>query len=138
MEQPGHSWPAVRNPTLTVMTEILTDAEHRYSGITTMRRKMASAGLPEPVFENLRNEFVVILYNRENQPSTAETVPTKDLMAFCQTPRTRREIADYLGIGTVYYAMQHYVLPLVEQRKLAMTLPDRPSSRNQKYYTLQK
>lgn len=138
VEQLGHSRPDVRNPTLAVMTEILTDAEHRYSGIPTMRREMAAAGLPEPVFENRRNEFVVILYNREKQPSTAETVPAKDLLAFCQTPRTRREIADYLGIGTVYYAMQHYVLPLVEQGKLAMTLPDHPSSRNQKYYTLPK
>lgn len=137
VEQLGHSRPDVRNPTLAVMTEILTDAEHRYSGIPTMRREMAACGLPEPVFENRRNEFVVILYNREDQPTTAETVPGKDLLAFCQTPRTRREIADYLGIGTVYYAMQHYVLPLVEQKKLAMTLPDRPSSRNQKYFTLQ-
>ena len=117
------------------MTEILTDAEHRYSGIPTIRREMEAYGLPEPVFENRRNEFVVILYNQPNSGTAAGQTAgeAKDLLAFCQTPRTRREIADYLGISTAYYAMQHYVLPLVAEGKLALTLPDRPSSRNQRY-----
>ena len=139
VEQLGHSRPDVRNPALAVMTEILTDAEHRYSGIPTIRREMEAYGLPEPVFENRRNEFVVILYNQPNSGTAAGQTAgeAKDLLAFCQTPRTRREIADYLGISTAYYAMQHYVLPLVAEGKLALTLPDRPSSRNQRYYTAQ-
>ena len=60
----------------------------------------------------------------------------KDLLAFCQTPRTRREIADYLGVKTVFYAMGHYVQPLLQAGKLAMTLPETPKSSKQKYYTL--
>lgn len=141
VEQLGYSRPDVRNPTLAVMTEILTDAEHRYSGIPTIRREMAAYDLPEPVFENRRNEFVVTLYNQMSREGreehSREETEAKDLLAFCQTPRSRREIAEYLEISTVYYAMQHYVLPLVEENKLAMTLPERPSSRNQKYYTVQ-
>ena len=102
---------------------------------------MAAYDLPEPVFENRRNEFVVTLYNQMSREGreerSREETEAKDLLAFCQTPRSRREIAEYLEISTVYYAMQHYVLPLVEENKLAMTLPERPSSRNQKYYTVQ-
>lgn len=59
-----------------------------------------------------------------------------DLLAFCRTPRSRREIAGYLGVGTVFYAMQHYVKPLLDAGKLAMTIPDKPRSRNQRYYTV--
>ena len=58
----------------------------------------------------------------------------EDLLAFCRTPRTRQEIAGYLGVKTVFYAVQHYVKPLLAEGKLAMTLPDRPKSKNQKYY----
>ncbi len=41
-----------------------------------------------------------------------------------------------MGVKTVFYAMQHYVQPLLAAEKLAMTIPEKPKSRNQKYYTV--
>lgn len=61
--------PDARNPVLAVMTESLTDAEHRYSGIPTMRRAMQEAELPASVFINRQNEFVVVLYNSPTEAS---------------------------------------------------------------------
>ena len=118
------------------MSEFLLKTENRYSGIPTIRREMAAAGLPEPVFINRRNEFIVILYNERKAAEKAapQTQDMKEpLLEFCRTPKTRREIADYLGINTVFYAMQHYVQPLLENGKLEMTIPEKPKSRNQKY-----
>jgi ATP-dependent DNA helicase RecG len=138
LEQLGVAHPDLRNPALAVMTETLTAAEHRYSGIPTMRRAMKAHGLPEPKFENRRNEFVVTFYNAAEQavPVQQTTVGTAvTLLEFCRTPRTRQEIADYLGVKTVFYAMQHYVKPLLESGKLVPTIPEKPKSRNQKYYT---
>lgn len=57
------------------------------------------------------------------------------MLAFCKRPRTRKEIADYLEVKTVFYVMQHYVKPLLESDQLAMTMPKKPKSRNQRYYT---
>ena len=51
------------------------------------------------------------------------------------TCATRQEIADFLGIKTVSYAIRHYVTPLIEAGSLKMTLPDRPGSPRQKYYS---
>ena len=59
VEQLGTARPDLRNPALAVMTEVLTGAENRYSGIPTMRREMTEYHLPAPKFENRRNEFVV-------------------------------------------------------------------------------
>lgn len=137
IEQLGIAKPELRNPALAVMAESLTAAEHRYSGIPTMRTAMKEYGLPEPKFENRRNEFVVTLYNKAeaaNKPVDVE--PAKDLLAFCHEPKTRQEIAEFLGVKTVFYAMQHYVQPLLADEKLAMTIPEKPKSRNQKYYTV--
>lgn len=137
VEQLGIAKPDLRNPALAVMTEALTAAEHRYSGIPTMRNAMKEYGLPEPKFENRRNEFVVTFYNQaEAQKETPHSEPAGDILAFCREPRTRQEIAAYLGVKTVFYAMQHYVQPLLADGKLAMTIPEKPKSRNQKYYTV--
>ena len=138
VEQLGVAHPDLRNPALAVMTEILTGAENRYSGIPTMRRALAEYGLPAPEFKNLRGEFVVTFYNAAASAGALEgggpRAGAEDLLAFCRTPRTRQEIAGYLGVKTVFYAVQHYVKPLLAEGKLAMTLPDRPKSKNQKYY----
>jgi len=144
VEQLGKCRPDLRNPALAVMTESLTKAENRYSGIPTMRRAMREHGLPEPKFENRRHEFVVTLYN---QPVTAHietpsplpdshTNPTDRLLDFCKTPRSRQEIQDFLDLKTTFYAMQHHVKPLLESHQLAMTIPEKPKSRYQKFYTV--
>ena len=138
VEQLGIARPDQRNPALAVMAETLLGAENRYSGIPTIRREMAAYGLPEPVFQNRRNEFVVIFYNRTGTDTKAETPAAKssnDLLAFCKTPRTRQEIADHLGIQLSHYVMKRYIQPLIDLGQLKLTIPDKPKSRNQKYYS---
>lgn len=143
VDQLGIAKPDLRNPALAVMAETLTAAEHRYSGIPTMRNAMKEYGLPEPLFENRRNEFVVTLYNKiemaKNDVKQNMEKPelAENLLAFCREPKTRKEIAEFLGVKTVFYAIQHYVQPLLATGELAMTIPEKPKSRNQKYYSVQ-
>ena len=99
---------------------------------------MKEYDLPEPKFENRRNEFAVALFNGSAATATPiEIKPEKkNLLAFCQTPCTRREIAGYLGGKTMFYAMGHYVQPLLQAEKLAMTSPEPPKNSKQKFYTV--
>lgn len=137
IEELGIAKPDLRNPALALMAETLTAAEHRYSGIPTMRNAMKEYGLPQPKFENRRNEFVVTFFNKaEEEKKAVEIRSDGDLLAFCHEPRTRQEIAAFLGKKTVFYAFEHYVQPLIATNKLAMTKPDKPKSKNQKYYTV--
>lgn len=144
VEQLGTARPDLRNPALAVMAETLTSAENRYSGIPTMRRAMEEYGLPEPRFENRRQEFVVTFYNgaeAQKPPLPAQQARSapRDLsgvLEFCRTPRSRQEIADYFGIKTVFYVMKRYVEPLLQSGQLAMTEPEKPKSRNQRYVTV--
>lgn len=142
IEQLGHAKPDLRNPVLAIMAESLTGAENRYSGIPTMRRELADYGLPEPKFENRRNEFVVTFYNTKVQSERSGlavdefTDMHRRLLQYCRIPRSRMEIADFAGVKTQYYAMQKYVLPLLDGGFLAMTIPEHPKSTKQKYYSL--
>ena len=137
VDQLGYAKMDLRNPALAVMAEMITGSENRYSGIPTMRREMAAYGLPAPVFENRRNEFVVTFYNTvENAEIPESTDANITLLDFCETPRTRQEIAAFLNLKTVFYVMQRYVQPLLNEGKLAMTIPEHPKSPRQKYYTV--
>lgn len=141
IEQLGIAKPDLRNPVLAVMAEELTEAENRYSGIPTMRREMQAYGLPAPVFENRRNEFVVTFYNTSEKesmsvlPQNTKTDTEKQLLEYCKTSRTREEIRAYLGLKTSFYVQRKYIRPLVEKGLLKLTIPDKPRSSKQKYYS---
>ncbi|MCL2101840.1 MAG: hypothetical protein FWH22_09040 [Fibromonadales bacterium] len=122
-----------RNQTLSNILEIQKVAENRYSGIPTIREEMAACHLPEPVFESRRGSFIVTLKNDFNsRMSESHPQNENNLIFFCKTPRSREEIANFLG-RTQYYAMKIFVNPLLEKRQLKMTIPDKPKSRRQRY-----
>jgi ATP-dependent DNA helicase RecG len=79
-------------------------------------------------------------YVREGQsretgrPSDIRVRVPEDILSFCKRPKTRKEIAEFLG-KTQYYALKTLVRPLLKEGWLKMTIPDRPKSRNQRYYS---
>ncbi len=121
-----------RNPALATALEALKITENRYSGIPTIRREMAEYGLPMPQFEDSRNSFRVTLFN-ERTAATKRTVDTQAILSFCSTPRTRQELANYLGIRSIGYAIATYITPLVEDGSLKLTKPNTPKSPRQQY-----
>lgn len=57
------------------------------------------------------------------------------ILEFCINPRSILEIIDMLGFKEKKSG-RRYVTPLLEQGRLAMTIPDKPNSKNQKYITI--
>lgn len=57
------------------------------------------------------------------------------ILEFCSTPKSVLEIAEMLGLKEKKSVRRH-IKPLIDQGRLAMTLPDRPNSKNQKYITI--
>ncbi len=122
-----------RNPFIASNLEILINTENRFSGIPTIRHEMKNAGLLPPLFENNRGVFKVTLFNGEQPPQGNEDLPlTAKLLNFCATPKSREEIANYLGLGSTSYAMRN-ITPLINSGQIKMTKPEAPKSKNQKY-----
>ncbi len=158
----GKVQPDTRNPVLARALEFLGIVENRYSGIPTMRRVFQLAGLPEPRFEDSRGEFAVTFFNssdqqisdsRRSDSRTARAFYDNSsvsdlgfgyvgerqankfdaLLDFCRLPRSRNEIADFLGVATVHWVMVHYINPLLQDGSLIMTRPEVPKSKLQRY-----
>lgn len=57
------------------------------------------------------------------------------IIFFCNEPRTATEIADYLEYKDKK-TLRKYLAPLLEIGRIAMTVPDKPNSKNQKYVSI--
>lgn len=60
---------------------------------------------------------------------------SQKIIEFCSTPKTTKEITDYLGFRERKSASK-YIRGLVNQGRLAMTIPDKPNSSKQKYISI--
>ena len=103
----GKESPESRNSTLIRILEFLQISENRYSGIPTMKREMEKAGLPQPEFLDDGKQFKTILRNTVSSsaaslPARTENKADERIAVYCRTPRTRKEIADHLGMNYSY------------------------------------
>ena len=114
------------------MAESLLNTENRYSGIPTIYKEMQKHNLPKPVFIDKRNEFVVILYNKK----ISEDNEVERLIDYCSKPRTREEIMNFMKITPSSYLNRKFLQPLIKEGIIQLTLPNKPKSKYQKYYTV--
>lgn len=136
VDQLGKIQPDTRNPVLASSLEVLGITENRYSGIPTIKKEMKKYHLREPEFIDERGNFVVKFYKEIVQnEEKVDDEEIRNLLIFCKTPRTRKEICDYLGLSSVTYAIQKKIMPLVESGKIKLSIPDKPASSKQLYYS---
>ena len=142
IDQLGKVQPDTRNPVIASELETLKVTENRYSGIPTIRRTMQEYELPQPKFLDERGCFVVKLYKYGQNANSVKNVSfegndkeNNEFVLFCKTPRNRREICEFLGLSSVSYAIQTRVMPLVDRGIIKMTIPDKPKSPKQLFYS---
>ena len=131
VDQLGKVQPDTRNPVLASALEVMGITENRYSGIPTIRRALKEYGLDAPEFKIERNNFVVRFY-RQNEDLKIDNTMDR-ILNFCSEPRTRKEIAQFIGIATDWYADKKYITPLVEAKRLGVD--ESEGIRKRKYYT---
>jgi len=131
----GRVRPDTRNSVLAGILEMLHETENRYSGIPTIRAECEKAGLPPPEFVSVFGEFKVVLRNSSKEEirfdrNNAEVA----ILKFCERPRTRGELLRFTGL-TITYMMGTYIQPLVDAGRLKLSIPAKPKSKHQQYYT---
>jgi len=89
---------------------------------------------------------VTIPYNRLNLKYTPQDTPQdvslvredtteKKILEFCTKARSVQEMLLFLGLKDRKNLMV-YIAHLLEQGRIARTIPDKPKSKNQKYLTI--
>lgn len=55
------------------------------------------------------------------------------LVAFCGVPRSRADMMKFLGMTSRKHFAENYMEPLLDDGRIKMTIPEKPSSPKQKY-----
>ncbi len=90
--------------------------------------------MPSPVFIDRRGVFKVIFYKKAAEQGE-EVKKEQEILDYCRIPRSREELADKFGFDAPTYFIKTYIAPLLLDGKIKMTMPDKPKSKFQKYYS---
>ena len=132
-----------RNKLLMKMFNMIDIGEHAGSGVPNIYNTWEDEGWEEPViieeFDPDRTTLILSFEKRNSDMDDTEILAddiakSNAILEYCKTERTRKEIAEHLGYKTVKSAKK-YIDALVENGLLGMTVPDKPSSPLQKYYS---
>ena len=66
---------------------------------------------------------------------TEQVEKSKKIIEFCKTPKSASEIMDFLGLKHREHFRAKIIQPLLKQGFLKPTIPDKPTSSKQKYYS---
>ena len=153
----GHS--VCRNPILQKMFMRLGRAEKAGSGVDKIVSGWKYLGWTLPkVEENTRPDCVVLTLiigtkpdekTRQENPTrkpdkkTRQENPTRkpdkkglrrgQILEFCAEPRSLSEILNFLELKNRENLMQVYITPMIREGVLAMTEPENPTTRKQRY-----
>ncbi len=79
-------------------------------------------------------KYIRLLKNEDNLLGQNEQENESIIMAFCVEPKSVKEITDEFNMERTYLR-RHYLDRMLNDGRLHMTIPDKPNSRNQKYYS---
>ncbi len=98
--------------------------------------KSTEIGNSTPFIEFMLNIILETLNTPQVTPqATPQDEREKKIIEFCQVPRSRKEISEYIGIKDRKYLKQ-ILDKMIEKNLIQMTLPEKPTSPKQKYVSL--
>lgn len=85
------------------------------------------------------DKYLELLGNDGQHPNQYPNQNGQDLnkmiVDFCIEPRSVQEIMDKFGLDSRTSFRRKYLTPMLEKGVLKMTIPEKPSSKNQKYFS---
>lgn len=123
--------------------------EGRGTGIPTILSTMEANMSPPPIFDTddnlsyfqttlpVNTTFLDTKGSTGIQDSIQDSIQdrAKMVLKYCKRPKKKQEILDKLGLFNGYNNYTRHVKPLVDKGWLTLTIPSKPTSKNQQYRT---
>ena len=142
---PASFSPFPKNPVIARFFKEIGRADELGSGVRNLFkycRHYSGGKDPEMIEEDIFKCIVPLTPQVTEQAipqATPQATPQADreqkILEFCRTPRTREEIQAYIQMKDREYFRKNLLQPLLKQGLLKPTIPEKPRSPIQKYYT---
>ncbi len=149
---PLHFSPYPKNPNIARIFKEIGFADELGSGVRNMYKyyHVYSKQQPELIEGDI---FKMIIYTglitpqdtpQDTPQATTQATGQVDgldertirILKFCKTPKSREEIQKFIGIKDREYFRKNILKSLINNNLLQLTVPDKPSSPKQKYYSV--
>lgn len=134
-----------RNPRIQTMLRMIGYGDNAGSGFPAIIKACEEIGWDRPVL--IENTVLNMVTLKITKSISAEhekindlpiaiasgSITTEKILAYLETPKTRKEIQDFCGIKARRYFNESILNPLIQSGKIKLTIPEKPNSRLQKY-----
>lgn len=139
---PSNFSPYPKNPILAKFFSEIGWAEELGSGIRNTYKYCKFYSGADPVFiEDDVFKTIIPLTLKGSDQATLQAVidiedrRTEEILEFCRDPKSRKEIQEFIGIKDRRYFSNRILNPLIKGELIKLTIPDKPTSPNQKYHS---
>ena len=151
---PENFMPFTKNPAIAKVFREIGYAEELGSGVKNLYKYSKLYGGSDPkLVENDVFTTTIMLNEVMTQvdalvsDQASDQVPSKQgasteqdseqaIVTFCKKPKNTREIMDFLGLKHREHFRANILKPLLEKKRLSLTIPTKPNSPKQKYIAI--
>ena len=142
---PAHFSPFPKNPVIARFFKEIGLADELGSGARKLFkycRHYTGGKDPELIEEDIFKCIVPIIpqvteqaTEQVTEQATEQVEKQESLLEFCRTPKSTSQIMAFLGLKHREHFRSEILQPLLKKGLLKLTIPDKPTSSKQKYYT---
>lgn len=133
---PDDFFPFPKNPTIARFFKEIGWVDELGSGVRNICKYNKIYSGAEPIFiEGDIFKTITPLTKQAGEQAESQRDRTKEILEFCEIPRSRGEIQDFIGMKSRRFFSERVLNPLIKGGLLKLTIPDKPTSPKQKYYS---
>ncbi|MBP1970831.1 ATP-dependent DNA helicase RecG [Virgibacillus natechei] len=141
---PANFSPFPKNPTIAKFFKEIGRVDELGSGVRNIYKynKVYSGADPAFIEGDVFKTIIPLIPRNSDQAGdqagdqvSDQDDRTKEILEFCQNPKSRSEIQEFLGIKSKRYFRANVINPLIKGGLIKLTIPDKPTSPKQKYQT---
>ncbi len=137
---PDNFSPFPKNPTIAKFFKEIGWVDELGSGVRNIYKYNKIYSGAEPIFIEgdvfkTTIPLVPLAGDHASGHDRSQADRTAEILEYCGIPRSRGEIQEFIGITSRSYFREKVLNPLIRGGLLKLTIPDKPRSPNQKYYS---
>lgn len=142
MINPADFTPYPQNPVIARFFKEIGRADELGSGVRNLYKytRIYSRGADPQLIEADIFRIIIPTASEATEQATEQATTfdqdqIRELLSFCQVPRTAKELMDFLGLKHREHFRSEILRPLINRKELFLLFPEKPTSPNQKYYS---